>query len=142
MLTVFVGLTFLGIVVALFFQCMATLLSPAHPIRKGIRWALVAHTVSLFLFLTIPIGIDFADRLSVQYINNREFPGNDKSPPGPVGYDELLDSEAATTIFNVMFPLNQWLADGLLVSHILTSVALTNNINRASSSIAVISFIP
>ena len=105
----------LGIVVALFFQCMATLLNPPNPIRKGIRWALVAHTVALFLFLIIPFGIDF-DYFSTEYINNRVFPGNDKFPPGPIGYDGLLVLKATNTVFNAMFPLNQWLADGLLVS--------------------------
>ena len=115
-LTVPVGLTFLGVVVALFFQCMATLLSPANPITKGIKWALVAHTVVLLLVLTISDGIGF-DYLPIEYINNREFPGNDESPwPGPIGYDDLLAFNATTTVFYAMFPLNQWLADGLLVS--------------------------
>jgi hypothetical protein len=101
---------------------MATLLSPANPIKKGIRRALVAHTIALFLFLTISFGIDF-NYLSIEYINNREFPGNDEFAPGPMGYDDLLDSGTITTVFNVMFPLNQWLADGLLVGLIRNSVA-------------------
>ena len=141
MLTVHVGLTFLGIVVALFFRCMATLLNPANPIRKGIRWALVVHTVALFLFLTIPFGIGFDD-LSIEYINNREFPGNDEFPPGPVGYGDLLGLKATTTVLDAMFPLNQWLADGLLVSPILNSVAPVYNVGFSSSYIGVISFIP
>ena len=116
-LTVLVGLIFLGIVVALFFQCMTTLLSPANPITKGIRWALVAHTVALLLFLTISDGIDSV-YLPIEYINNREFPGNDESFlwPGPIGYDALLSLKATTTVFYATFPLTQWLADGLLVS--------------------------
>ena len=122
MLTVSVGLTFLGIVVALFFQCMATLLNPANPIRKGLRWALVAHTVALLSFLTIPFGTGF-EYLSTEYINNREFPGDDEFPPGPIGYDFLLALKASATVFHAMFPLNQWLADGLLVSPVLHSVA-------------------
>ena len=136
-----VGLTFLGVVVALFFQCMATLLNPANPMRKGIRWALVAHTVALFLFLTIPFGIEF-DYLSIEYINNREFPGDDESPPGPIGYGVLLNLNATATVLDAMFPLNQWLADGLLVSPILNSVALVYNVGGSSSYIAVISYIP
>ena len=130
----------LGIVVALFFQCMATLLNPANPIRKRIRWALVAHTVTLFLFLTIPYGIDF-DYLSTEYINNREFPGDDEFLPGPIGYDNFLGLKATTIVFDAMFPLNQWLADGLLVSLILNSGASVYNVARSSSYIGVISFI-
>ena len=114
---------------------MTTLLNPANPIRKHIRCALVAHTVALFLFLTIPFGTEF-DYLSNEYINNREF------PPGPIGYDGLLSLKASTTVLNAMFPLNQWLADGLLVSPILNLVASGYNAGRASSFIAVTSSIP
>ena len=117
MLIVPAGLTPLGIAVAMFFQCMATLINPANPIGKGVRWALVAHTIALFLFLTMPFGIGF-DYLSIEYIDNREFSGSYKRPPGPVGYDDLLSHNPSTTFSNVMFPLNQWLADGLLVSPI------------------------
>ena len=120
---------------------MATLLNPAHPIRKGIRWALVAHTVALFSFLTIPFGIAF-DNLPIEYINNREFPGGDGVPPGPIGSLSLLAPGATNTVFGAMFPLNQWLADGLLVSPILNLVALVYNVGRSSSYIGVISFIP
>ena len=141
MLTVAIGLTFLGIVVALFFQCITTLLNPANTIRKGIRWALVAQTVALFLFLSIPVGIEF-DSLSILYINNREFPGDDESPPGPIGYDDILGSRATYIVLFTMFPLNQWLADGLLVSPILNSVASVYNVGHSSSYIGVISFIP
>ena len=112
----------LGIVVALFFQCMGALLSPVNTISRGIRWVFVVHTVALFLFLTIPVGIDL-DYLAVEYINNREFPGNDELPPGPAGYDDIISATETTTVFNVMFHLNQWLADGLLVSPTSNSVA-------------------
>ena len=141
MLTVPVGLAFLGITVALFLQCMGTLLSPANPIGKGMRWALVAHTVAMFLFLTISMGISY-HKMSIDYINNREFPGNDKFPPGPMGYDDLLQFDAITTVFVTMFPLNQWLADGLLVNPILNSVAPVYNTGRSCSCIVAMSFIP
>ena len=141
MLTVPVGLTFLGIVVVLFFQCMATLLNPANTIRKGVRWALVAHTIALSLFLTIPIGI-YVNNLSILYINNREFPGNDEFPPGPFGYDAQPSAEATNTVYSATFPLNQWLADVLLVSPISNSVTSVHNVGCSSTYIAVISFIP
>ena len=120
---------------------MVTLLNPANPIRKGIRWALVAHTVALFLFLTIPFGI-YVNDLSTDYIDNREFPGVDDFPPGPIGYDDLRSLKATSSFFSAMFPLNQWLADGLLVSPILNSVPSVYHVGRSFSSIAVISFIP
>ena len=60
---------------------------------------------------------------SVIYVNYREFPGNDEFPPGPLGYDSILSTKAAGIVLAVMFPLNQWLADGLLVGLIRNSVA-------------------
>ena len=99
---------------------MAALLNPAIPIRRRIRWALVVHVVALFSFSTISLGIYF-DRLSIEYVNNREFHSNNEFPPGPIGYGNLLAPKAATTVLNAMFPLKQWLADGLLVSPILNS---------------------
>ena len=119
---------------------MATLLNPANPIRKGMRWALVAHTVAMLLFLTVSVGIPY-DEVSIEYIDNREF-RNDQFPPGPAGYDGSLQFNAITTVFVTMFPLNQWLADGLLVSPILNSVASVCNIGRSSSCIVAMSFIP
>lgn len=106
---------FLGIMVALFFQCMSVLLNPLNSIRRGIKWALVAHTVAMFSLLTIPTAINLNDK-SVFYINNREFPGNDEQPPGPVGYGSLVGTNATGTFLVLAFSLSQWLADGLLVS--------------------------
>lgn len=111
-----------GIVVALFFQCIGVLLSPVNPIKKGTKWTLLVHTVAMFTFLTIPFGI-FLNNKSICYINNREYPGDDQYPPGPFGYWSILNTEGITTVFNIMFPLNQWLADGLLVRPISNSVA-------------------
>ena len=120
---------------------MATLLSPAYPIKTGIRWALMAHTVALFFFSTIPLGIHF-NNVSIEYINGREFPGNDTFLPGPIGYGAIFDLQASNPISNAMFPLNQWLADGLLVSSILDLVASVCNVGCSSSYIDVISFFP
>ena len=112
---------FLGIAVALFFRCMDVLLGPANTIGRGIRWAPVVHTVALFSFMTVPIWID-PDYLPIEYVNNREFPGNDEFPPGPFGYSISLGTKAINVVFDIMFPLNQWLADGLLVGPISNSV--------------------
>ena len=106
---------------ALFFQCMSVLLSPANPIKRGIKWALVAHTAAMFSFVTLSIVIPQYN-LSTVYINNRGFPGNREFPPGPLGYEFLISEVAAPNPLNdvlyAAFPLNQWLADGLLVGPI------------------------
>ena len=110
----------LGVTTAMFFRCMRVLLSPVDPIKGARKWAFVAHTVAMFAFLTIPgIGLNFS---STCYVDNRAFPGAGGYPPGPIGYDLIIKTEAANVIFNVMFPLNQWLADGLLVCLIPNSV--------------------
>ena len=119
MLTVPVRKILLGIAVALFCQCMGVLL---RPVGRGMKLALVVHTVTLFLFLTIPVGIDL-NYLSMVYVDIREFPGNHQYPPGPIGSYEIVTNSAAGIISDVMFPLNQWLADGLLVGPISNSVA-------------------
>jgi hypothetical protein len=132
---------FLGTVVALFFQCASVLLNPTRPIKKSVKWALVAHTVAMFSFLTTTIGIYLNDG-SLLFINNREFPGDNETFPGPVGYEYYLDTKATTIVFEVMFPLNQWLADGLLVNANSNVVAAVFNVVRSSSSIVATSFIP
>ena len=113
---------FLGIVVALFFECMRVLLSPSNTIKRSVKWALIVHTLALFLVLTVAFGID-ASHLFLGFIGNRQSPGNDYFPPGPLGYDDLLGFTAATTVFDATWPLNQWLDDGLLVGLVLNSVA-------------------
>lgn len=131
---------FLGIVVALFFRCMGVLLSPANSIRRGVKLALVLHTAAMFAFLTIPIGMN-ANNLSTCYVNDREYPGNDESPAGPIGYSYVLDRKAETFVFDAMFPLNQWLADGLLVGLVSNPVAEMIKIRSLLSCIVAMSFI-
>ena len=111
----------------LFFQCMSALLSPVNHMKGGVKWALVAHTVAAFLFLTIHLGISLVEA-PILYINDREFPGNDEYPPGPIGYNSVLATNAATIVYYVIFPLNQWLADGLLVGRISNPVTQVFNV--------------
>ena len=113
---------FLGIATILFFQCMSALLGLANTIRGRLRWALVAYTVALFSFSTMPILIDMC-YLSLEYINNREFADCDEYFPGPLGYDEVLNTKPTATFYDVTFPMNQWLADGLLVGAVSNLVA-------------------
>ena len=125
----------------MFFKCMGVLLSPTNTIRGAKKWTLVAHTVAMFAFLTIPtgIGLNFS---STRYINNRGFPGDNEFPPGPIGYDYIVRTKVANVVFMTMFPLNQWLADGLLVGLISSSIARVLNAGRSSSCIVAMSFIP
>lgn len=95
----------------------------------------------MFTFVTIftATSIQFH---SAAYINNREFSGTDEAPyPGPVGY-QVVVINAISLISNIMFYLNNWLADGLLVSPVLNSVGRVTNICRSSSSIVSVLFIP
>ena len=112
-----------GIVIALFFECMTALLNPDNPMRRGIKWVFLAHTVAIFSFITISCAIEGARR-SNALIDNREYPGVDHvSRPGPFGYMDLNAGSTAAIISYIAFPLNQWLTDGLLVSTTSNSVA-------------------
>ena len=42
---------------------MCALLDPGDRTRRGMKWALVAHTVAMFLLLTIPVVIGLKDAL-------------------------------------------------------------------------------
>lgn len=113
---------------------MSALLHPAHPTAKGIRWGLVAHTVAMFSFLTIGAAIN-REIFSISYIDNRKFPGADGSLPGPIGFQssDFSSQEFIRYIAIGTFPLNQWLADGLLVSSASDSVARVSDAGYFSS---------
>lgn len=102
---------------ALFFQSMCALLSPVKPIKSGVKWALIVHTVLMFSLLTVPYAID-PNYLSIGYIDNREYPDLNGYFHEPLGYHLIDTAKTTTTILDVMFPLRQWLADGLLVGPI------------------------
>lgn len=109
-----IGAMFYGIVIVLFFQCMSALLDPANRKRGGTKWGLVGHTLAMFSFVTIFTAINLAIQ-SVSYIDNRDFPGRDGVFPGPLGYQFYITTEAISVVPSVMFLLNNWLADGLLL---------------------------
>lgn len=52
-----------------------------------------------------------------EYIDNRDFPGNDEFPPGPIGYEDGFTVGPFVPVYSAMFPLGQWLGDGLLLYH-------------------------
>jgi hypothetical protein len=102
----------------LFFQCMSALLYPVNHKKGGIQWGHVAHTTTMFAFVTIGTALSL-DLQSISYIDDRNFDGG--IAPGPLGYQLLISSDAINIVPNLMFILNQWLADGLLVSSVFDS---------------------
>ena len=70
----------------------------------------------MFSFVTIYTAVNLHIQ-SISYIDNRNFPGDGPDlPPGPFGYQFYIYSKAISVLPSVMFTLNNWLADGLLVS--------------------------
>ena len=109
MLTVLFVWFILGVLIVLFFRCVAALFNPIHRRGEGIKWGLVSYTAIMFSLATVCIGMNL-HILSISYIDNRDF------PIGPYGYAGSIYFNAINTIPNVAFCLNNWLADGLLVS--------------------------
>ena len=115
--------TVLGIIIALFFQCMVALLDPGNRTKWGIKWGFVAHTVAMFLIFTMTAALGLQTK-SILYVDDRNSRGNEEIIPGALGYRCYRPSfEAIDTASYVAFPLNQWLADGLLVSLLSKSIA-------------------
>ena len=114
-----VRFAFPGFLVVLFFKCMAALLNPVDHRGEPIKWGLVSYTVVMFSVATVQTAVNLQIQ-SISYIDNREFPGIvGEISPGPIGYQVFMGHEALTTLSNVMFFLNAWLADGFLVSSLL-----------------------
>lgn len=112
---VLMGLALYGVAVGLFFPCMNALLNPVDR-TQGIKWGLVAHTSAMFTFLTINSLMNLAYQ-SVAYVDNRAFPGIEGVlPPGPVAWRMVIEySNVNNALPDVLFFLNTWLADGLLL---------------------------
>ena len=98
---------------------MNVLLNPVDRTRGGIKWGLMAHTAAMFLFVTVYTTMNL-DIVSVSCIDYREFPG-DNTPPGPFGYT-IFHFFVLNNVPTIMFFLNNWLADGLLVSSVQLSL--------------------
>lgn len=94
---------------------MNALLDPVGRTRGDIKWGLVLHTVAMFSFATIYTAINL-DLQSVSSIDNREFPGDGLSFPGPLGYQLFINSKPINIAPDILIFLNGWLADGLLAS--------------------------
>lgn len=111
---ILIGAISYGIVIILFFLCMSALLSPMNRTQRKVRWILVIHTVTMFMIVTVYTALNL-DLQSISYIDNRDFPGDRMSPPGPLGYQWSVYSEAITFVPNLLFIVNTWLSDGLLL---------------------------
>lgn len=106
----------LGIVVILFFKCMAALVNPVDRRGEPIKWGIVSYTMVMYSVVTVQTAMDL-DVQTISYIDNRGFPGvKGEVSPGPIGYQSYISHQARGIFSNVMFFLNVWLADGLLVS--------------------------
>ena len=80
----------LSIAVSVFFQCVATVFSPAHRRGEPIKWGLVSYTTVVLLLVTAQTAINFHIP-SIPYIDNREFPGvEDLMSPGPIGHELFI----------------------------------------------------
>lgn len=106
----------------MFFQCLIALLGPTNRTGRIIKWGLVAHVVAMFTFQTVSIVIQLRLQ-SISYIDFREFPASDGSLySGPFAYQYSTSYSGINAVPLVMFFLNNWLADGLLVNFVSSSV--------------------
>ena len=102
-----------GVIVVLFFKCMAALFNPVHRRGEGIKWGLVYFTVATFSLETVCTSMSL-NNLSLAYINNHKF------PDGLLVY-QMIDYYGVTSaIPNFAAVLNNWLVNGLLLSSLFT----------------------
>ena len=100
---------------------MAALFNPVYRRGEGVKWGLVSYVVAMFSLATVYTAM-IIHILSISYIDNRNFPGDDESYTGPYGYLYALTYKAINVTPRVAFRLNNWLADGLLVSFLFDAV--------------------
>ena len=115
----FVLSVILGIVIVLFFKCIVALFNSNHRRGEPVKWGIVSYTVVMFSLATVGTTMQL-DLQSISYIDNRGFPARGAFPPGPIGYQLLIESQAMSVIQNVTFTLSNWLADGFLVCSLLS----------------------
>jgi len=104
----------LGMLIVLFYKCMTALFNPAYRRDEGIKWGLVSYTTVTFWLATVHM-VTSAHVISISFINNRNFPG------GPYEYQYTIAFKAISDIPRAAFRLNNWAADGLLVSSLFGS---------------------
>ena len=122
----------------LFFKCMAALLKPLNRRGERVKWGLVSYTIAMFTFVTVYTAMNL-HILSISFIDNREFPGaGGDVHPGPYGYFISIYYKAISVVPNAAFCLNNWLADGLLVSPLFDAWPLIQALNVGSPSSIVV----
>src|SRR5258707_15289898 len=96
---------------------MTALFNPAYRRGEGIKWGVVSYTVIMFSLVTVHTTTNLYV-LSISYIDNRDFTGPVEGAElyGPYGYQAAINFKAISVIPRVAFRLNNWSADGLLVS--------------------------
>ena len=102
---------------------MAALFNPDHRRGEPIKWGLISYTVAMFSFATVGTATQFGVQ-TISYIDNSKF------RTGPLGYQQVIYSEAIVVIQRVTFSLSVWLADGFLVSHLLDTAFAHSCISR------------
>lgn len=101
----------------------------------NIKWPLVVHTAAMFSFVTVYTAM-YLNLQSISFIDNREYTGlNDDLAPGPIGYQQLIYNKPIAFFAHIMFMLNTWLADGLLVSSPLHAVVQASDEDRSSGQL-------
>ena len=106
---------------------MNPLLNSVNHTRRAVKWGLMVHTIVMFLFVTIYTAMNLNTQ-SLCYIDNRDFPGIDgRLPPEPHTYLFFIHSKA-NFIPSLMFTLNQWLTDGLVVSSVFNLLPRASNV--------------
>lgn len=127
-----------GMLIVLFFKCMAALFNPIYRRGEGIKWGVMSYSMVMFSLVTILTASNLNVQ-SISYIDNRNFPGIEGAiPPGPLGYMMSIGAKATALVPNVIFPLNGWLADGVLVSPSLGIVLAHRMPNAVSSSSSIV----
>ena len=107
-----------GIVIVIFFQCTGALFNPANRTKEGIKWLPVTHAAVMFSFVAVCAGVVLGLQ-SVSFVDNRTFPGiGGLVFPGPLGCRLFVYYKAINLVPNLTVLLNNWLADGLLVSSV------------------------
>ena len=94
---------------------MAALLNPAHRKEEGIKRWLIFYTVAMFSFVTVYTAMNLYIQ-SNSFIDHRGHLGYEDGFSDPLSYQGSIRVTALGFVPNVMFNLNNSLADGLLVS--------------------------
>ena len=102
-----------GIIIVLFFQCMVAMFYPVRPRDGNIKWGLASYTAVMFSVVTVFTATNLNIQ-SLSFVDHLEFDFADDL--GPLGYQLFIRTTILSRIPDIMFLLNGWLADGLLVS--------------------------